>query len=391
MPCPTRPELTVPAAGLPWFLTLFGRDSLLASMLTRQEHPELLDDVLRALAATQGTTYDLARIEEPGKIVHEIRVSELAQLGAVPYARYYGTVDSTPLFLMALGCVDNPQVLRELEPAARAAVAWICGDGGLLSTGFVRYTPDPQGLLHQGWKDSFDAVAGADGREPQGAIALAEVQGYAWRALLECARLADSHWNDPEWADSLRRTARDLHHRFRQAFWMKDQDFPALGLDGDNRHIDALASNAGHLLWTGILDDDDAATVTRRLMQNDFFTGWGIRTLAAGQFHFHPLSYHNGSVWPHDTMLAAEGMHRYGHTTEAARVADGMRDAAAHFNNSLPELFGGFSREEFPVPVRYHHAGSPQAWASAAGLSAARLSSPTEGGSLADLDQSQLC
>lgn len=375
MPCPVRPELTIPAAGLPWFLTLFGRDSLLTSMLTRHERPELLADVLRALAATQGTVDDPARVEQPGKIVHEVRVSELAQLGAVPYSRYYGTVDSTALFLMALGQADDPALLRELEPAARAAVGWILGAGGLEATGFVRYTPDPNGLLHQGWKDSFDAVAGADGHEPSGAIALAEVQGYTWRGLHECARLAADYWADEAWADSLRALADGLRVRFREAFWMEQQNFPALAIDGADRHVDALASNAGHLLWTGILDDGDAGAVTSRLLEEDFFTGWGIRTLAAGQHYYHPMSYHNGSVWPHDTMLAAEGMAAYGFVDEARTVADAMREAAGYFGNTLPELFGGFSRTDFPVPVRCQHAGAPQAWAAAAGMSADRLAS----------------
>jgi glycogen debranching enzyme len=375
MPCPTLPNLNIPAAGLPWFLTLFGRDSLLTSMLTRQERPALLGDVLRALAATQGVVSHAARLEQPGKIVHEVRVSELAQLGLVPYSRYYGTVDSTALFLMALGHLDDPELLRELEPAARAAVEWICNEGGLEATGFVRYMPDTQGLIHQGWKDSFDAVAGADGREPVGAIALAEVQGYTWRGLHECALLASETWNDKQWARRLSRLADSLRKRFREVFWMQQQDFPALAVDGDNHQVDALASNAGHLLWAGILDEDDARTVTARLLGEEFFTGWGIRTLAVGQHFYHPMSYHNGSVWPHDTMLAAEGMAAYGFSEEAGTVARGIREAAAHFGNSLPELFGGFSRAEFPTPVRYHHAGSPQAWAAAAGLSADRLAS----------------
>jgi glycogen debranching enzyme len=375
MPCPVQPGLIIPAAGLPWFLTLFGRDSLLTSMLTRQERPGLLGDVLRALAATQGTVDDVARVEQSGKIVHEVRVSELAQLGAVPYSRYYGTVDSTALFLMALGQVDDRKLISELEKPARAAVAWICGHGGLEKTGFVRYTPDPAGLLHQGWKDSFDSVAGADGRLPVGAVALAEVQGYTWRGLHECARLASDHWDDNAWAHTLRQLADDLRIRFRETFWMKQHNFPALALDGNNHQIDALASNAGHLLWTGILDDGDARAVTSRLLEADFFTGWGIRTLAEGQHHYHPLSYHNGSVWPHDTMLAAEGMAAYGFVDEARIVAAGMKEAAAHFGNTLPELFGGFCRTDFPVPVQYHHAGSPQAWAAAAGLSADRLAS----------------
>ncbi|MDF2049548.1 glycogen debranching N-terminal domain-containing protein [Arthrobacter sp. Cr_A7] len=373
MPCPVQPALTIPAAGLPWFLTLFGRDSLLTSMLTRAERPQLLGDVVRALAATQGTVYDPLRVEQPGKMVHEVRVSELAQLGAVPYGRYYGTVDSTPLFLMALGCLDDPVLLRELERPARAAVEWILGDGGLWDTGFLRYTPDPNGLLHQGWKDSFDAVADADGREPAGAIALAEVQGYTWRGLQECARLAAEQWGDQAWADTLQQVANELKARFRQEFWMEQHNFPALAVDGDGWQVNALASNAGHLLWTGILDPEDARAVTSRLLREDFFTGWGIRTLATGQRYYHPMSYHNGSVWPHDTMLAAEGMAAYGFLADAERVADGMREAAMHFGNSLPELFGGFSRADFPVPVQYHHAGSPQAWAAAAGLAAVRL------------------
>ncbi|MEV7605893.1 glycogen debranching N-terminal domain-containing protein [Paenarthrobacter sp. NPDC089322] len=376
MPCPALPGLTIPAAGLPWFLTLFGRDSLLTSMLARKERPGLLGDVLRALAATQGTVHHAQRLEQPGKIVHEVRVSELAHLGAVPYSRYYGTVDSTALFLMALGHVDDPKLLRELEPAARAAVGWICEQSGLETTGFVRYTPDPNGLLHQGWKDSFDAVAGADGREPVGSIALAEVQGYTWRGLHECALIAAEFWDDNGWARKLSRVADDLRKRFREAFWMERHNFPAMALDGNNDQVDALASNAGHLLWAGILDEDDACAVTTRLMADDFFTGWGIRTLAAGQHYYHPMSYHNGSVWPHDTMLAAEGMAAYGFMHEASRIADGMREAAGHFGNSLPELFGGFSKADFATPLKYHHAGSPQAWAAAAGLSADRLSSP---------------
>ena len=373
MPCPVDPALTIPAAGLPWFLTLFGRDSLLTSLLAGAERPGMLGDVLRALAATQGAVENPGRVEQPGKIVHEVRISELAQLGAVPYGRYYGTVDATPLFLMALGNVEDPGLLRELEEPARAAVDWILGHGGLWDTGFVRYTPDRNGLLHQGWKDSFDAVAGADGREPVGAIALAEVQGYTWRGLRECARLAAGQWGDPEWAEALHALADALKTRFRKEFWMEHHGFPALAVDGEGRQVDALASNAGHLLWTGILDADDARTVTTRLLRDDFFTGWGIRTLAAGQHYYHPMSYHNGSVWPHDTMLAAEGMAAYGFLDEAGKVAGAMREAAAHFGNTLPELFAGFSRTDFPVPVQYHHAGSPQAWAAAAGLAAVRL------------------
>jgi glycogen debranching enzyme len=366
------PELEIPAAGAPWFLTLFGRDALITALLTNIDCPGLLADVVKALAATQGSQYDETRIEQPGKIVHEIRSSELATLGMVPYSRYYGTVDATPLFLMALGSLTDQAALEGIESAARAAVSWLLTDGGLGRDGFITYKPDPEGLINQGWKDSHDAVAAAEGTLPQGAIALCEVQGYAWRGLVETARLARAYWNDPVWAEELEDLAERLQRRFKAAFWMPDQNFPALALDSRGNQVDALASNAGHLLWSGILDQEEAEAVTERLMGPDFFSGWGIRTLAAGQSLFHPMSYHNGSVWPHDTILAAEGMASYGLHSPARQLAAAIRDAAAFFGNRLPELFGGFAREDFPAPVSYSHAGTPQAWACAAGLAADR-------------------
>jgi glycogen debranching enzyme len=373
MPCPGLPELTIPAAGVPWFLTLFGRDGLISAMLAQPERPGLLPDVVRALAATQGIKTNPGSIEEPGKIVHEIRTSELATLGLVPYARYYGTVDATPLFLTALGALNDTDLVAEMEPAARAAVAWLRTDGGLDAHGFITYTPDPAGLINQGWKDSHDAVAAADGTHATGPIALCEVQGYTWRGLAETARLAREVWNDPDWATELDRIAESLRQRFRSTFWMPAHDFPALALDGQGRQIDALASNAGHLLWSGILNQTDAESVAARLLQPDFYTGWGIRTLAAGQRLFHAMSYHNGSVWPHDTIIAAEGLLHYGLVHSARTAAQGIIDAAGHFDNRLPELFGGFSRTDFPTPVSYGHAGTPQAWACAAAVAAERI------------------
>lgn len=380
MPCPGLPELTIPAAGVPWFLTLFGRDALISAMLAQPERPGLLPDVVRALVATQGIRHNAASIEERGKIVHEIRVSELATLGLVPYGRYYGTVDATPLFLTALGALSDPDLLAEMEPAARASVAWLRTDGGLDTHGFITYTPDPEGLINQGWKDSHDAIAAADGTHAAGPIALCEVQGYAWRGIIETARLARDVWNDPDWATELERIADSLRYRFRHAFWMPEHDFPALALDGDGRQIDALTSNAGHLLWSGILTQREAETVAERLLQPDFFTGWGIRTLAAGQRLFHAMSYHNGSVWPHDTIMAAQGMLNYGLIDSAATVAKGIIDAASHFENRLPELFGGFSRKDFPTPLSYGHAGTPQAWACAAAVAADRILKSQENG-----------
>lgn len=379
MPCPGEPDLVIPAAGVPWFLTLFGRDSLISSMLVDDERPGLLAGVVRALARTQGTADNHRRVEEPGKILHELRNSELAKLDYIPYGRYYGSADSTPLFLIAAARLTDQDLLRELEPSARAAVAWMRGPGGMDETGFIRYTPDPNGLLHQGWKDSFDAISWADGRLAEGTIALSEVQGYAWRALVDTARLAREQWNDRAWANELDAAAAALRIRFREHFWLDEEDFPAIALDGANAAVDSIASNAGHLLWSGILNQRDAERVASRLLEPDMFTGWGLRTLSSTAALYHPLSYHNGSVWPHDTMLAAVGMLDHGLAREAGVLARAIGSAAGHFGHHLPELFGGFSTDEFPQPVRYAHAAAPQAWAAAAAITAARVLRSVEG------------
>lgn len=366
-------EFAILAAGVPWFLTLFGRDSLIASILVEPDMPGLLEGTLRALAATQSSGTDVRRVAEPGKIVHELRASELATLGEVPYGRYYGSVDSTPLFLCGLAASGSRELARDLEPRARAAVGWMLGDGGLAEHGFLRYRPDPNGLLHQGWKDSFDAIAHSDGTLAEGAIALCEVQGYAWRALMDTAHLARTVWGDPRWADALLRRAAELKARFLREFWMPEEGFPALAIDGGGKRVEVIASNAGHLLFSGILDAREAEQVANRLMQPDMFTGWGLRTLSTREARYHPLAYHNGSVWPHDTMLAALGMGSYGLADQAHRLAAGISTAAASFDYRLPELFGGFPRSEFEVPVAYAHAARPQAWAAAAGIVAARV------------------
>jgi glycogen debranching enzyme len=373
MPCPSLPQLTILAAGVPWFLTLFGRDSIIASMLTEPDLPGLLDDTLRALAATQATETDDRRVAQPGKIVHELRQSELAQLDEIPYGRYYGSVDSTPLFLIGLAACSTREVIVDLEASARAAVDWMLGAGGLTEHGFLRYTPDPNGLIHQGWKDSHDAVAHADGTIATGAIALCEVQGYAWRALINTAGLARDVWSDPDWAATLEATALELAQRFRREFWIPELNFPALAIDGSGRRVEVVASNAGHLLYSGMLDEPDAVRVGERLLEPDMFTGFGLRTLSAEARLYHPMSYHNGSVWPHDTMLAAVGMKAYGMDAAARLLASSIASAAAAFGNRLPELFGGFSRADFELPVAYAHAATPQAWAAASGATASRL------------------
>jgi glycogen debranching enzyme len=371
----------VPAAGAPWFLTLFGRDSLLTAALAGPDRPGLVAAVLRALAATQGTRDDDRSLEQPGRIVHELRSSELATLDLVPYRRYYGSVDATALFLSLLGrCAIGPEAIPggrrlagQLRESALAAVGWLRGPGGLDEHGFVRYRADPRGLTNQGWKDSPDSTVFADGRIAEGPIALCEVQGYTWDALTRVSQLARHVWHDPATAAELQRLADALRARFVERFWLPDKNFPALALDGQGAPVDALASNAGHLLWSGILPGPAAAAIAGRLLEPASFSGWGLRTLAAGQPPYSPLSYHNGSVWPHDTMLTALGLHRCGHHQPARRLAEGIVDCALRLGGTLPELIGGFGPAEFPEPVRYRFAGQPQAWSAAAGLAAVRL------------------
>ncbi|MFF3562560.1 glycogen debranching N-terminal domain-containing protein [Streptomyces sp. NPDC002574] len=371
---PSGEALLVPAAGIPWFLTLFGRDSLLTSLFALPYRPELAAGTLLALAATQGTRDDDSRLEQPGRIVHEVRHGELAHFRQVPYGRYYGSVDATPLFLVLLqaytAATGDPTLAKRLRPQARAAVDWMFGPGGLGAGDYLRYTSDADrgGLAHQNWKDSEGAICHADGRRPEGALAVSEVQGYAYDALVRTARLARTVWEDAEEADRLEKAAADLRDRFRRDFWMTDAGFPALALDGQGRQVDALASDAGHLLWSGILDTQDARTVGRRLLQPDFFSGWGIRTLAAGQAPYHPLSYHRGSIWPHDNAVIVLGLALSGLQEEASQVAHGLVRAASLHDWRLPEVMAGYGSADHPVPVPYPHSCSPQAWAAATPL-----------------------
>lgn len=365
------PGVVVPAAGAPWFLTLFGRDSLLTSLFALPYRPELAEGTLRLLAAAQGRSTDPERIEEPGKILHELRQGELATLGEVPYLRYYGTIDATPLFLVLLAehhaVTGDAIVAKDLEPAARAAVAWMLDDGGMQATGYLRYRTDGPGLVHHCWKDSADSMVFADGQVAAGPIAVSEAQGYAYRALRGTAELARAAWGDPTWAAELDRRADRLRAMFSADFRLPNA-FVALALDGADRQVDALASNAGHVLWSGILDESWAALVADRLAADDFFSGWGIRTLAEGQPPYHPLSYHRGGVWPHDTALAVAGLARAGRADAAARIAEGLVAAASTADGRLPEVLTGLPRRPGQPPVPYPHSCSPQAWAAAAPL-----------------------
>ncbi|MFB8273558.1 glycogen debranching N-terminal domain-containing protein [Streptomyces sp. NPDC055955] len=369
---PDGERLSVPGAGVPWFLTLLGRDALLTSLFALPYRPGLAAATLPVLAATQATESTEDAVAQPGKIVHEVRHGELAHFGQVPFARYYGSVDATPLFLVLLGAyterTGDMATARRLEPHARAAVSWMLDHGGLTARGYLVYRADRGGLANQNWKDSPGAICSADGTRPTGPVTAAGAQGYAYDALRRTAALARTAWDDPVYADLLEQAATDLRDRFQRDFWMADRAFPALALDGDGRHVDALASDAGHLLWSGLLDKEYGEAVGRRLLEPDFFSGWGVRTLAAGQAAYHPLSYHRGSVWPHDNALIALGLARYGLHDEARTVAHALVEAAAASGHRLPEVLAGYAREAYPTPVPYPHACERESRSAAAPL-----------------------
>jgi glycogen debranching enzyme len=369
---PEHPERSVVAAGAPWFMTLFGRDALLTSWMAMLVDPGLALGTLQTLAEHQGRRDDPRTEEQPGRILHEIRFGERSVLALGGARIYYGSVDATPLFVM-LTCElrrwlgGGPEVDALLE-AADAALAWVetCGDPG--GTGFTTYERrSPHGLVHQGWKDSWDGIRFSDGRVAEPPVALCEVQGYVYAALVGRAYCALELGDRPRAAALLRR-AEDLKRRFNEAFWMPDREAYALGLDREGRRIDALASNMGHCLWTGIVEEERAPAVVRHLLSPELFSGWGVRTLGAGTGGWNPLGYHTGSVWPHDNALVAAGLMRYGFVEEAHRVIDGIVAAAPHFGLRLPELFSGLDRAETEQPVRYPTSCSPQAWAAAAPL-----------------------
>ncbi|MET8243061.1 glycogen debranching N-terminal domain-containing protein [Streptomyces sp. NPDC005202] len=357
---PDGEELRVPAAGAPWFLTLLGRDALLTSLFALPYRPRPAAATLLALAATQARETSTGAVAQPGKIVHEVRHGELAHFGQVPFGRYYGSVDATPLFLVLLGTyvehTGDAALAGHLEPHARAAIGWMLDHGGLTSRGYLVYRADEGGLANQNWKDSPGAICSADGTRASGPVMAAGAQGYAYDALRRTAWVARTVWEDEVYAALLEQAAGDLRDRFQRDFWMRKESFPALALDGHGRQVDALASDAGHLLWSGLLDKEYGEAVGRRLLEPDFFSGWGVRTLAAGQPAYHPLSYHRGSVWPHDNALITLGLARYGLHDEARTVAHALIDAATATGHRLPEVLAGYGRDTHGEPVPYPHA-----------------------------------
>ncbi|MHB1517660.1 MAG: amylo-alpha-1,6-glucosidase [Acidimicrobiales bacterium] len=369
---PDFPERVVVAAGAPWFMTVFGRDSLLTAWMALLVDPDLARGVLQTLARFQGEDVDPRRDEEPGRILHEMRFGDAASLSLGGGSIYYGTADATPLFVMLLGEMRRWGVARELVdellPNAARAIEWIERFGDADGDGYVEYQrATGSGLANQGWKDSWDGIRYADGSVATAPIALCEVQAYTYGAYLATAHFA-FEVGDTAVYERFRAKATQLKAAFNRDFWLEDRGFFAVGLDGDKRPIDSLTSNIGHCLWTGIVDEDKAQRVAERLIGSTMFTGWGLRTLADDSLGYNPISYHCGSVWPHDTAIVAAGLARYGFDAAAQKLIFGLFDAAAVGGGRLPELFSGLDRSELTVPVGYPTSCSPQAWSAASPL-----------------------
>ncbi|MGO9557660.1 MAG: glycogen debranching N-terminal domain-containing protein [Acidimicrobiales bacterium] len=367
---PEHPQRAVIAAGAPWFMTLFGRDSLLTSLMTLEVDPSLATSTLLTLARMQGERVDDLTEEQPGKILHEVRRGLTTIVDARVGSVYYGSIDATPLFVVLLGELFSwgldDDVLAQLLPHADRALDWIVRFGDRDGDGLVEYQrATERGLANQGWKDSFDGVSFASGRLAESPIALSEVQAYVYAAFRARAEIA-SKLGDDQVAQECSQRAELLKIAFNERFWLEERGYFAMGLDGEKAPIDSLTSNIGHCLWAGIVDDDKAKRTAEQLCGPSMFTGWGIRTLATSMRRYNPVSYHNGSVWPHDTAICVAGLARYGFVEEAEAVTVGLFQAADAFGGRLPELFCGFDRDAFPIPVPYPASCSPQAWASAA-------------------------
>jgi glycogen debranching enzyme len=370
----TMPGRALPAAGLPWFMTIFGRDSILTSLQALPFTSELASTTLLALAERQGTRVDDFRDEDPGRILHEMRYGEMTAFEERPHSPYYGNADATMLYVVLLDEYErwtgDVKLVRELEHTARAALNWIDEYADRQGNGYVSYQRRnaKTGLENQCWKDSWDSISYRNGDLPGFPRATCELQGYAYDAKMRGARLARLVWKDPAFADHLEKQAADLKRRFNRDFWVSDGEYFAVALDGDGRQVDSLTSNIGHLLWSGIVDSSKAKAVVKHLMGPRLFSGWGVRTLAEGEARYNPIGYHVGTVWPFDNSFIAWGLRRYGFKAEAAQIVAGIMEAAEVFDGRLPEAFGGYARSTTMYPVQYPTACSPQAWSTGAPL-----------------------
>jgi glycogen debranching enzyme len=370
----TMPGHSLPAAGLPWFMTIFGRDSIFTSLQALPFTSELAATTLKALAERQGTRIDDFRDEDPGRILHEMRYGEMTAFEERPHCPYYGAADATPLFVVLLDEYErwtgDTRLVRDLEHAARAALSWIDEYADLQGNGYISYQRrnEKTGLENQCWKDSWDSISYRNGDLPGFPRATCELQGYAYDAKMRGARLARQVWKDQAFADQLEKEAADLKRRFNRDFWVEDGEYFAVALDNDGRQVDSLTSNIGHLLWSGIVDKSKARSVARHLLGPRLFSGWGVRTLAEGEARYNPIGYHVGTVWPFDNSFIAWGLRRYGFKEEAACIVAGIMEAAEVFQGRLPEAFGGYQRSSTRYPVSYPTACSPQAWSTGAPL-----------------------
>jgi glycogen debranching enzyme len=365
---PVLPRHALPAAGLPWFMTIFGRDSIFTSLQALPFASDLAATTLRALGARQGSRLDDFRDEDPGRILHELRYGEMTAFEERPHSPYYGSADATPLYVVLLDEYElwtgDTKLVRDLEYEARAALAWIDEYADLMGNGYISYKRrnEKTGLENQCWKDSWDSISFRDGTLPGFPRATCELQGYAYDAKVRGARLARTVWHDIGFAERLEKEAADLKRRFNRDFWVDRGQYFAVALDPDGRQVDSLTSNNGHLLWSGIVDKSKAKAVAAHLVGKQLFSGWGVRTLGHDEARFNPIGYHVGTVWPFDNSFIAWGLRRYGFKHEAAQIAEGILAAAEYFDGRLPEAFGGYPREMTKYPVQYPTACSPQAW-----------------------------